>query len=409
LTEHTDRIKKLIDSAQPGNSQAQPFYCDDELFSADMEKIITRKWLLIDHVSRIPEPGQYFLYEVGSESIIVIRENDSTVNALYNVCRHRGSLVCLESEGKRTQLTCPYHAWSYRLDGSLKSARHMPDDFNPANYHLHKCHLRIHHSFVFINLSLDAAPDFDEDFAVFEPYLAFHGFAEAKIAHKASYPTQANWKLIVENFFECYHCATAHPEYCSRHPSDALLAFGAGPSSGPADAVDKFKPTLDAWEKNASKLGRPIGSVDDDEHSSHLKLLQQRPHRSDIKSETQDGKPVACLMGKRKDFDLGRMHLSFSPFNHIVACNDFAALIVFTPRSTTLTDVDITWLVDDQADDVDVERMIWMWDVTTRQDKEITENNQRGINSSRYRPGRLSDQEQRVATFNKWYLNQLTK
>ena len=115
--ELTDRISKLIDSAQPGNCQAQPFYCDDELFSLDVEKIVTRKWLLIDHVSRIPEPGQFFLYEVGSESIIIIRENESTVNAFYNVCRHRGSLICLEQQGKRTQFTCPYHAWYSCTDG----------------------------------------------------------------------------------------------------------------------------------------------------------------------------------------------------------------------------------------------------------------------------------------------------
>jgi Rieske 2Fe-2S family protein len=102
------------------------------------------------------------------------------------------------------------------------------------------------------------------------------------------------------------------------------------------------------------------------------------------------------------------MYLSFSPFNHIIACNDFAALIVFTPRSAMRTDVEIIWLVDGRADTVDVDRMIWMWDVTTRQDKVIIENNQRGILSSRYQPGCLSDQERRVDTFNKWYLNQLT-
>jgi Rieske 2Fe-2S family protein len=113
-------------------------------------------------------------------------------------------------------------------------------------------------------------------------------------------------------------------------------------------------------------------------------------------------------MGKRTGFDGGRMHLSFSPFNQIVACNDFAALIVFTPRSAMQTDVDISWLVDGKAATVDVDRMIWMWDVTTRQDQVITENNQRGILSSRYQPGRLSEQERRVDTFNKWYLKQLS-
>jgi len=190
--------------------------------------------------------------------------------------------------------------------------------------------------------------------------------------------------------------------------SNEVIALGAGPSSGAAEAMQRFRPELERWEAEANRLGRPIGSVDDDEHFPHLKFYQQRPHRPDIKSETEDGQPVTCLMGKRTDFDHGRMHLSFSPFNQIVACNDFAALIVFTPRSTKHTDVDINWLVDGRAKDVDVDRMIWIWDVTTKQDKIFTENNQRGINSSRYQPGRLSNLENRADTFNRWYFNQLT-
>ncbi len=406
MTSQAD-IDALIERARDSSPRTQPFYCDEDVFARDMQKLVSRKWLLIDHVSRIPEAGQYFLYEVGQESIIVIRDHDLKINALFNVCRHRGSLVCLEPEGKRLRLTCPYHAWTYGLDGSLQAARLMPEDFNQLEHGLHRCHVRVHHGFIFLNLSPGDEPEFDQEFAVFEPHLDFHGFAEAKIAHRASYPTDANWKLVVENFFECYHCVPAHPEYCSRHLRDALVAVGAGPNSGPSEAIERFAPVLEEWQEQASKLGRPLGTVDDDEYSLHMKAYQQRPHRSDIKSETQDGQPVACLMGHRTECDYGRMYLSFSPFNHIIACNDFAALIVFTPRSAMRTDVEIIWLVDGRADTVDVDRMIWMWDVTTRQDKVIIENNQRGILSSRYQPGCLSDQERRVDTFNKWYLNQL--
>ena len=405
-----NKMDALIESARLQSPRTQPFYCDDDVFAMDMEKIVSRKWLLIDHVSRIPEPGQFFLYEVGQESIIIIRDNDMKVNALFNVCRHRGSVICLEKQGKRNRLTCPYHAWTYGLDGSLKAARSMPEDFNAKEHGLHPCHIRVYHGFIFLNLAPGEEPEFDQEFAAFAPQLDFHGFVDAKIAHKQSYPTDGNWKLVVENFFECYHCAPAHPEYCSRHPRDALIAIGAGPNSGPTDAVERFAPVLEEWEKQAAKLGRPMGTIDDGEQSVHMKSYQQRPHRSDIKSETQDGQPVACLMGKRTDFDYGRMHLSFSPFNQIIACNDFAALIVFTPRSAMRTDVDISWLVDGRADadNIDVDRLIWLWDVTTRQDKIIIENNQRGILSSRYKPGCLSNQERRVDTFNKWYLNQLT-
>jgi Rieske 2Fe-2S family protein len=190
------------------------------------------------------------------------------------------------------------------------------------------------------------------------------------------------------------------------HPPQALVAFGAGPSSGPAEAVDQYMPVLKAWEARAGALGRPIGTIDDGPGSSHLRLLLQRTIREGYDSETQDGRPASSLMGKRRDFDQGRMYLSFSPFTQLVATNDFAVLFLFTPRSTLQTDVDLYWLVDGKAADVDVKRMIWGWDETTKQDKVITENNQAGILSKRYQPGRYSDQERRVVTFQHWYLAQ---
>jgi Rieske 2Fe-2S family protein len=282
----------------------------------------------------------------------------------------------------------------------------MPADFSKKDHGLHRCHVRVFCGFIFINLSDQEPIDFDASFGDLAPYLDFHGFADAKIAYSHSYPTTANWKLVVENFVECYHCATAHPEFCSMHPPEALVAFGAGPSSGPSDAVEKYLPTVRAWEQRAAALGRPIGTVDDGPQSSHLRLLLQRTIREGYETETPDGRPAASLMGKRRGFDQGRMYLSFSPFTQVVATNDFAVLFLFTPRSTMHTDVDLYWLVDGKAADVDVKRMIWGWDETTKQDKKITENNQAGILSKRYQPGRYSDQERRVVTFQEWYLAQ---
>jgi Rieske 2Fe-2S family protein len=170
--------------------------------------------------------------------------------------------------------------------------------------------------------------------------------------------------------------------------------------------VEKYLPALKAWEARAANLGRPLGTVDDGPESSHLRLLLQRTIREGYESETQDGRPASSLMGKRLGFDQGRMYLSFSPFTQLVATNDFAVLFLFTPRSTMHTDVDLFWLVDANASQVDVKRMIWGWDETTKQDKEITENNQAGILSKHYRPGRYSEHERRVVTFQQWYLGQ---
>jgi phenylpropionate dioxygenase-like ring-hydroxylating dioxygenase large terminal subunit len=405
----TSAIASLASRTSSGYSLERGFYCDDAVFAADMESVVGRKWIVAGHVDRVRRKGDYFLFKVGTESLIVVRSDDSTINALYNVCRHRGSLICTEPAGRVARLTCGYHAWSYGLDGALLAARLMPADFSKEDNHLHRCHVRVFHGFIFVNLSDTPPVDFDESFADLEPYLDFHGFADARVAYSRSYPTAANWKLVVENFVECYHCAPAHPEFCSMHPPEALIAFGAGPSSGPPEAVEKYLPALKAWEERAATLGRPIGSVDDGPESSHLRLVLQRTLREGYDSETQDGRPVSSLMGKRLGFDQGRMYLSFSPFTHLVATNDFAVLFQFTPRSTTQTDVDLHWLVDAKATSVDVERMIWGWDETTKQDKVITENNQAGIASKRYQPGRYSDHEKRVLTFQEWYFAQFNQ
>jgi phenylpropionate dioxygenase-like ring-hydroxylating dioxygenase large terminal subunit len=209
-----------------------------------MDKVVGRKWLVAGHVDRVRNKGDYFLFKVGNESIIIVRSDESTINAFYNVCRHRGSLICTEPQGKVARLTCGYHAWTYGLDGALLAARLMPADFSKKDNGLHRCHVRVFYGLIFINLSEEEPVDFDASFGDLAPYLDFHGFADAKIAYSKSYPTSANWKLIVENFVECYHCGPAHPEFCSMHPPEALIAFGAGPSSGPAEAVEKYLPTL---------------------------------------------------------------------------------------------------------------------------------------------------------------------
>ncbi|HUX72738.1 MAG TPA: aromatic ring-hydroxylating dioxygenase subunit alpha [Steroidobacteraceae bacterium] len=390
-----------------GYSLERKFYCGDDFFAMDMARVVGRKWIVAGHIDRVPRKGDYFLFKIGAESLIVVRSDESTVNAFYNVCRHRGSLICTQPSGRLARLTCGYHAWSYGLDGALLAARLMPADFSKADNGLHRCHVRVFYGFIFVNLTEGEPADFDASFADLAPYLDFHGFADAKIAHRRSYPTTANWKLVVENFVECYHCVASHPEFSSMHPPEALIAFGAGPSSGPADAVQNYLPALEAWERRAAALGRPIGTIDDGPESPQLRLLLQRTIRAGFDSETEDGRPASCLMGKRRQFDQGRMYLSFSPFTQVVATNDFAVLFQFTPRATMQTDVDLTWLVDRKAADYDVERMIWGWDRTSVQDKEITENNQAGILSKHYRPGRYSEQERRVQTFQEWYLNQL--
>ncbi|MEE3112660.1 MAG: Rieske 2Fe-2S domain-containing protein, partial [Bacteroidota bacterium] len=121
--EEKSSLKQLIKSQKPNFPLEQRFYMDPTIFNLDMETFFFNQWIIVGHESKIPEKGNYFLFNIENESIIIIRDDNGKVNCFYNVCRHRGSKICLENEGSTKNLVCPYHAWSYKLDGSLKSAR----------------------------------------------------------------------------------------------------------------------------------------------------------------------------------------------------------------------------------------------------------------------------------------------
>ena len=288
----------------------------------------------------------------------------------------------------------------------------MPAGFDRSQFNLHKCHITVFHGLIFVCLSGDAPPDFTEEYAPFDEMLDFHGFGDAKIAVKRDYPNRCNWKLVVENFIECYHCAPSHPEYCSVHPQDQLLALGAGPGSGPQEAMDKYQPILDEWTEKTLAMGHPVPEFERGENSIDFAEFSRVPiNDRNFASETRDGKP-ACnrLMGKFKQCDYGETAFAFNPIGYIMAFNDFALMVRFTPRDAVNTDVQFSWLVHRDAEenvDYDPDNLAWVWDATTRQDKRITEDNNAGISSSRYQPGPYSTQETKVAGFIRWYLNSI--
>src|SRR5258707_13728210 len=123
-------VARLAADTKIGYSLNRKFYCDDAVVEAGMDQGVRRKWIVAGHVDRVRNKGDYFLYKIGNESIIIVRSDESTVNACYNVCLHRSSLICSKPEGRVVRLTCGYHAWSYGLDGALLAARLMPADFS---------------------------------------------------------------------------------------------------------------------------------------------------------------------------------------------------------------------------------------------------------------------------------------
>ena len=402
-----NEIKDLINKQKDNHSLDQAFYVDDKIFDLDLKNIFSKQWVFVGHISRIPNFGDYFLFNIGKESIIIIRDKNDSIYAHYNVCRHRGSQICLEEAGNKKLLVCPYHAWSYNLDGSIKSARMMNDDFNKKEWTLHKCNLKIFEGLIFINLS-NNPNSFEEFISPTKKFIEFHGLSNAKIAYRKIYPTNGNWKLTLDNFHECYHCQPAHPEYCAVHDPEYIMAYGAGNNTGPSS--EKFNKILNDWNTKVQNMGHITGEYSETEFNNYSRSAERTPLREGKFTETKSGKPIAKLMGKFKQYDNGYTSVGTSPFNSLLMCNDFATLFTFIPKTTLYTEVELMWLVHKDAKegvDYNLEEMIWMWDETTIADKRIIEDNQKGVLSKKYLPGPLSQMEKGLEKFKIWYLKQL--
>jgi phenylpropionate dioxygenase-like ring-hydroxylating dioxygenase large terminal subunit len=393
-----------------GRSLVRHKYIDDEVFADDVRLICSSQWLLADHESRIPDAGDYFLFQIGDQSVIVLRDKTQSVRAFHNVCRHRGSLICTEPDGNATRLVCPYHAWTYGLDGRLLAARAMPTNFEKSAWGLKAVQARINDGLIFLNLAESDPPDFERFLERLRPYLGIHQFGRAKVAVRKSYPTRANWKLVVENFLECYHCKPAHQTYCSVHDADKVDVLAAGTGFSGINIGGGFARQFVEWELAATAKGEFTGMFEDTPDSDHFQAALRLPIGKGSLTESVGGKPVAPLMGQFQDYDGTQTAIFFNPLSHVLASNDYAILVRFTPRGPMETDVEAIWLVDAKAvegEDYDANLLTQLWDVTLCEDKEITENNQRGVLSTSYVPGPHSLSETRISDFVRWYLQRV--
>jgi len=405
-------IGALIAQHRPGWSLAQPFYNSPRIFERDVQKIFLKEWLFVDHASRIPRPGDYFLFAIAGESLIIVRDQDGQIHALFNVCRHRGSRVCLQASGSAKALVCPYHAWSYGLDGRLLGAQAMGPDFDRTQYGLRRGSIRLVEGLIFLCLS-EEPPNAESSFQTWERYLRPHGLASAKIAHRILWRIKANWKLVMENYRECYHCGPAHPEYT------ATMAHAAPESTGSALLAQKYDQLLKSWTERAKALGSMT------EHSSEAKdrLYAWKPGERDLPvgcsripikegflTQSPDGQPVAPLMGDYRAYDGGLTSGRLDPVNFFTASCDHAVLPRFTPIDAVTTEVEMIWLVRaDAVENVDyqLDRLTWLWQVTTDQDSKIVEDNQAGVNSRAYVPGPYAEVEGGPRRFTLSYLRRL--
>ena len=390
---NSDNIQSKISSQKQGWSLDQEFYTSQQIFAAEYDKIWKRYWLFAGTVAQIPRPGDYFLYKIQNESIIIIRGNNGEVFAHYNTCRHRGSLICLEEKGRAVKLVCPYHQWVYDKDGSLQKARLMPDDFDKSEFGLHPVKVEVASGLIFISLS-ENPPDFSKVAADYFPFLEPFRIQEAKVAFQKSYMLRTNWKLVAENFRECYHCGPAHPEYCS-------AVIGANMKESADDVLSERRME---WLSN----GLAVNNIEFEEDSFHFAV--RYPLRPGVKSYSTDGNTVAIPMGDHKDYNAGVLGLVVYPNFWMDAVSDYIWTMRLTPVSPSCTMIDLSWLVDRNAEegkDYSLDRLIEFWKITGEQDWELCENNFKGIESSHYKPGPYAPVEADVVKFVEWYLRQL--
>src|SRR5688572_26257877 len=206
------KIAELVASRVPGHSLPGEFYTCEAVYGAEIARIWRRDWLFVAHSCEIPSPGDYLTFTVDADSLIVIRDDDGRVNALWNVCRHRGTQLCSEQQGRVGRLVCPYHQWTYGRDGALLSCRGMHEDINAGALGLLRAPLREVEGFIYVSLS-DDPPEFDGAAGTIGPMARPQGLNCAKVAKIVDYEVAANWKLVWENNRECYHCNANHPQY----------------------------------------------------------------------------------------------------------------------------------------------------------------------------------------------------
>lgn len=392
----------LLTGRDPNFSLEQKFYTDPDFYKLDLENVFYRDWLFVGHDCELPKTGSYMTVQVGAYPVVIVRDAQGGIRAFHNSCRHRGSRICSAEKGTAAKLVCPYHQWTYELDGRLLFARQVGPDFKPADYGLKQVHCESVAGYIYICVA-DEAPDFNSFRSLVEPYLAPHNIKEAKVAFESSIIEKGNWKLVWENNRECYHCAANHPELCRTYPE--------APSATGVQGVMEDPEINQLW-KNCATIGLPAQFTMSDDGRYRITRI---PLLRDAVSYTMSGKPAVKKPLSDKvagNTNIGAMLLFNYPstWNHLMA--DHAISFRVLPISAEETMVTTKWLVHKDAVegvDYDLNELTHVWLQTNDQDRQIVEENAVGIRSPAYQPGPYSvEHEGGVMQFLEWYTNTIT-
>jgi phenylpropionate dioxygenase-like ring-hydroxylating dioxygenase large terminal subunit len=349
------------------------YYVDAGIFAAEFDRIFSQRWLCVGREDQIRQPGEYFLQQVGSESLIVLRDRTGAIRAYYNVCRHRGTRLCEEHRGQFSEtIQCPYHAWTYSLDGRLIGAPSSADieGFSKSDYPLHRVPVQAWEGFLFINLSDEPEP-FEEAYQPLIGRFSRFNLPNLAVARTIEYDVRANWKLLFQNYSECYHCGPVHPPLAKLTP----------PTSGENDLVE----------------GPFTGGF----------MVINQGHQS----LTMSGRSCGVMVGDLPKEDLNRVYYYAVFPNMLLSLHpDYVMFHTLWPEAPDRTRIFCSWLFHPETltnPDCNPEDGILFWDMTNRQDWHICEQSQLGVQSRAYRPGPYSRRESLSVQFDREVLKAL--
>jgi Rieske 2Fe-2S family protein len=339
-------------------------FTDPRVLEWELDSLFRGGWICVGHVDQVRERGDFLMAEIGRESAFVVADDDGRRHAFLNTCRHRGARIVNEPEGRVGRLQCPYHAWSYGFDGSLRNAPHTDEieDFDKRCYGLKAVRTAIVEGLVLIDLTGSAPPP-EEHVGELAPMLARYRLGELRRAQRIVYTVDANWKAIAENYSECLHCPGVHPELnqLSHYMSGETLE-GAG-----------------AWCGGSMTLRD--GAVTMGVDGGHV-----RPPIEGLTDE--DARTV--------------LYYVLFPNTLVSLHPDYVMLHTLWPRATDCTDVICEWLFEPAtmaAEGFDPSDAVEFWDQVNREDWHVCALTQRGMQSRGFEPGRYTTQEGDVHKF----------
>jgi glycine betaine catabolism A len=399
-------IAALLQKDRKGHTLPRELYVSEEAFHFDTQVILKSVWLYACTVAHVKNPGDYFVFELANNSIIIVRGRDNELRAFWNSCRHRGSKICLDQKGRAPRLICPYHQWTYGLDGKLLAARSMAEDFDKADHGLSPVALENVGGLIFICMA-DNPPPIDRVKADISEQISIYNLEKLKVAVQDDYIEDANWKLVMENNRECYHCDAGHPELVSVL---GTYGFGKGlPEDGEADIVDDsgYDALVAAKREEWKALGIDRDLIEFPGGWWHR--IARLALANGAVTQSIDGN-LACqkLIGPFTEPETSSLSVWTQPNSWHHFCCDHVVTFSLTPIAADKTLLRTSWLVHEDAVegvDYDPDNLTAMWRATNTQDGHFSMINHQGIASDGYQQGPYAVEEKLVEDFKDFYLD----